>query len=148
MGDLASALHPGRDVDGIAPDVVVGFPRADNSGCNGSVIYSHFQYKVIEALFVYAGQGLLELQGKLDEDRQMVPSRTVLRLVRLRYARRRHVRRADRFYFYDVLKFLLVQNLRKKMYKKNSKFDVYVFYLYNNDDYYHYYYYYTIIIKS
>jgi len=52
--DFPRALHPRRDIDGVAPNVVVRFPRPDDAGSHRSMIDAHFQNEMIKALFVYA----------------------------------------------------------------------------------------------
>lgn len=94
--DFSRALHPRRDVDGVAPNVVVGLPRPDDPGGHRSVIDAHLQHEMIEALLVDVRQCLLQLQSELHENREMTPSRSVLRLHRLGYSRGGHVGRSYR----------------------------------------------------
>lgn len=51
---FASAFHPGSNVDGVAPNIVMGFPCTYHSCCNWTVIDSELQDKVVETLFVDA----------------------------------------------------------------------------------------------
>lgn len=53
-GDFSRALHPRRDIDGVAPNVVVRLPCPDDTGSHRAMIDAHFQDKVIKALLVDA----------------------------------------------------------------------------------------------
>lgn len=111
--DFPRALHPRRDIDGVAPNVIVRLPRADDTGSHRSMIDAHFQNEVIKALLVDARQGLLKLQGKLHESDEVAPLRAILRLHRLHlgYARSGHIGRSYRLDLDDALEFFLIEDL-------------------------------------
>lgn len=83
--DSTGALHPGRHVHGVAPDIVMGLPGPDDTSGHRAVIDAHLQDEVVEALLVDARQGFLQLQCELDQGAEVAPSRRVLRLLGLCY---------------------------------------------------------------
>lgn len=119
---LPGALHPGRDVHGVPPYVVVRLPGPDHPSRDGAVIDAHLEYEVVETLLVDARQRFLQLEGELDQGRQVAPSRRLLGLRRLGYPGRRHVRRPYRLYLDDVLELVLIQDLETRKKKRKRIF--------------------------
>lgn len=108
------ALHPGRHVHRVPPDVVVGLPRPDHPCRDRAVVDPHLEDEVVETLLVDARQCFLQLEGEFDQGGQVAPSRGVLpRLDRLGDPGRGHVRRPYRLDLDYVLEFVLVQDLEE-----------------------------------
>jgi len=112
-GDFPRALHPRRDIDGVAPNIIVRFPRPDDASSHRSMINAHFQNEVIKTLLVDAWQGFLKFQSELHKSDEVAPSRSILWLHRLHlgYSRSGHVGRSYRLNFDDTMKFLLIEDL-------------------------------------
>uniref|UniRef100_A0A182SQG7 Uncharacterized protein n=1 Tax=Anopheles maculatus TaxID=74869 RepID=A0A182SQG7_9DIPT len=70
---LSGAFHPGRNVHRVAPDIIMRLAGTNHTRRNGPMIDAHLQYEMIERLLVNALQRFLQLERKLDQQRQMGP---------------------------------------------------------------------------
>lgn len=56
---FSSTLHTRCNVNGVTPNVVVGFPSSNYPGRYGAMVDAQFKHEMIERLFVDALQGFL-----------------------------------------------------------------------------------------
>jgi hypothetical protein len=50
-----SALHSRSDVDGVAPNIVMGFAGTYDPGRDGAMVHAHAEDKMIEGLLIDSG---------------------------------------------------------------------------------------------
>ena len=101
----SGGVHATGDVDGVAPDVVLGLAGADDAGDDGSDVHADADGEVVVRVLVDAEQLLFHGEDELDERGQVEGGGGVGVVVADAHLRHetdgRHVRRAHRFDLVD-----------------------------------------------
>lgn len=78
---FSGGLHPAGDVYRVSPDVKMRFPGSNYAGRDGTLVDSHFQDEIVEALLIDRVQCVFESESELCQSSQMLPIAFLLKQV-------------------------------------------------------------------